>query len=234
MSPSSAACARTREILPELALGIADGQERALALEHIAGCADCRRELEAFSSLADNLVELTPGREPPAGFEERVLGRLGVRRAARKPARRRVLRRLRVAAVGLAVVAATAIAMSFVYSSDRDLASQYRTALAGAHGTYFASARLHNPAGEEVGVVFAYQGSPSWLFYVVDDRYSSGLYHEQIVTRSGRALTLSRFRFVKSTWGIATPIPVRDIEHVRLTREAGGPAFQATLPVVDR
>ena len=76
MSRSSTDCAPTREALPELALGIADGEQRALALVHIAHCPECRRALEELASLADELVALTPQREPPPGFENRVLDRL--------------------------------------------------------------------------------------------------------------------------------------------------------------
>jgi hypothetical protein len=143
------------------------------------------------------------------------------------------LRRLRFAAVALAAAALTAVAMTIVYSSDRDLASQYRAALGRADGQYFQSARLRAPSGEVVGTVFAYQGSPSWMFYVLDGRYSRGSYREQIVTRSGRRITLPPFRLVAASWGIATPIPLRDISRVTLIREPHGPEFEAELPVVE-
>ncbi|HEY2654743.1 MAG TPA: hypothetical protein VGI55_03075, partial [Solirubrobacteraceae bacterium] len=215
MGPSSPDCARIREALPEVALGIADGQQRALALEHIARCPDCRRALEQLSTLADELIALAPEREPPPGFENRVLDRLDVRQPRRRQARRR-LRRLAFAAAVPAVAAATAIAMGVSYSSDLKLADQYRAALQGAHGKYFQSARLRAPAGQVAGIVFAYQGSPSWMFYTLDGRYGSGPYREQIVTRSGTTLTLPAFRLVRRTWGIATPVPVRDIALVKL------------------
>lgn len=124
--------------------------------------------------------------------------------------------------------------MSVSYSSDRRLASQYRAALQGAHGKYFQSARLNTPAGQAAGIVFAYQGSPSWLFYALAGRYAGGLYKEQIVTRSGRTLTLPSFRLVNGSWGIATPVPVRDIALVELIGQPGGGALKATLPVVER
>ena len=91
MAPSSPECAAIREALPELALGIADGEQRALALEHIAHCPDCRHELEQLSSVADELIALTPQREPPPGFENRVLGRLELRQPRPRPARRRLV-----------------------------------------------------------------------------------------------------------------------------------------------
>jgi hypothetical protein len=233
MDRSSTDCATIREALPEVALGIADGEQRALALEHIAHCPDCRRELEQLSSLADDLVALAPEREPPPGFENRVLAQLGVREKTRRPARRR-LRRLAFAAAVPAAAATTALAISLAYSSDLNLASQYRAALMGAHGKYFASAHLNTPTAKTAGIVFAYQGSPSWMFYTLDGRYRSGLYKEQIVTRSGSTLTLPSFRLINGTWGIATPLPVRDIALVKLIPQPGGATLTATLPVVEQ
>lgn len=232
MNPPSGRCMHTRENLPELALGIADGEQRALALQHAAGCSDCRHELEQLSSLVDDLIALAPRREPPPGFENRVLKRLGVRHGMRRHARR-YLQRLSLGAAVVAASAATALAMSLVYRSDQRLASQYRTALQGAHGQYFQSAPLKTPAGQTAGIAFAYQGAPSWLFYVLESHNGSQRYDEQILTRSGRTLTLRPFKLIDSSWGIATPIPVRDIARVRLIPEPYGRMLQATLPVVE-
>jgi Putative zinc-finger len=233
MDRANSDCVTTREALPELALGIADGEQRALMLEHLANCADCRRELEQLSSLSDELIALSPQREPPPGFENRVLERLQVRLRKPRLAPRR-LRRLALAAAVPAVAIATALVMSKSYSSDRRLAAQYRAALQGAHGTYFQSARLSTAKGQVAGIVFAYQGSPSWLFYTLGHRHADGRYSEQIVTRSGRALTLPPFRLVDGSWGVTTPVPVRDIALVKLTEQPGGAALQARLPIVER
>jgi hypothetical protein len=230
-------CAAVRHALPELALGIADGEERASALDHLEGCADCRRELAELSTVADDLLALAPEREPPAGFEARVLERLETRRAPARRPRRWLglpLRRLGFAGAALAGAAAVAIALVLAYGPDRQLAAQYRAALQGAHGQYFQSARLRAPDGTQAGTVFAYQGSPSWLFYVLDARHSAGLFREQLITRSRRTVTLPPFRFVSGSWGITLPVPVRDVALVRLTRAASGPTFQARLPVVER
>lgn len=232
MAASSVDCAMVRDALPELALGIADGEQRALALEHIAQCPDCRHRLEELSSLADELIELAPQHEPPPGFESRVLARLSIPRRTRRVVPRRV-RRLALAAAVPAVAAATALGMNISYSSDLKLASQYRAALQNAHGTYFQSARLHTEKGHAAGTVFAYQGSPSWLFYTLSGGYGSGIYREQLVTRSGRRLNLPPSRLVKGTWGIPAPVPVRDIALVRLVRQSDGDTLTATLPVVE-
>lgn len=235
--PSSGRCGDTWSTLPELALGIADGEERALAIEHVAGCSACRRELEELSMIGDDLLALVPEREPPAAFEAGVLDRIlpPPPQPERPRRRRRRLRRLTLAgAAAAAGAAAMAIALTLSYSSDRRLAAQYRATLQQANGQYFASARLHTTDGRPAGTVFAYQGAPSWLFYVMDGDYASGTYREQIVTRSGRLITLPKFRLVALSWGVATPVPVRDVAVVRLIREPGGRPLAATLPVVER
>jgi hypothetical protein len=234
MDPPSRRCAETWQTLPELALGIADGEQRAAAVEHLAGCPDCRHELEELSAIADALLDLVPEREPPPGFEDRVLQRLSAQQARPVlPRRRRRRGRVSVVAAALAGAAAMAVALTLSFSSDRHLAAQYRAALQSAHGQYFQSARLRTPSGKQVGTVFAYQGAQSWLFYVLSGSSRDARFQEQIVTRSGTSLTLPPFRLVSGSWGIATPLPVRDIALVRLIRDHG-PTLEATLPVVER
>jgi hypothetical protein len=232
MNPPDDRCAHVRQSLPELALGIASGDERARALDHVAACGECGHELDELSAITDALVSLAPEREPPAGFEARVLERLSARRAPRPPRRQR-LRRLGFAGAALAGAAAAAIALVLATGPDRRLAAQYRGALDGAHGQYFQSARLRAADGTRAGTVFAYQGSPSWLFYVLDGRYRTGVYREQLVTRSGRSVGLPPFRLVSATWGVAIPVPVRDVAVVRLIRTPGGAPLVAALPVVE-
>ena len=84
-------CEHTRRLAAELALGIADGADRAQALRHIAGCAECRSAVEELSDVADELLMLAPEREPPSGFESRVLARLQPAAAAPPRRRRRML-----------------------------------------------------------------------------------------------------------------------------------------------
>ena len=83
----SAGCEETRELAADIALGIADGEERARALDHMADCPECRTRMERLSSVADELVLLAPGTEPPAGFEARAAENM--RDAPPRPAWRR-------------------------------------------------------------------------------------------------------------------------------------------------
>jgi hypothetical protein len=232
MSRAEERCAEIRSLLPELALGIADGEDRAAALEHLSACAECRSELAQLSTIADDLLALAPEAEPPVGFEGRTLDRLrgSVRIRTSRPWRRR----LTLAAAVVATAVATAIVMVLAYRDDHQLATQYRAALQHANGQYFTSARMHTRDGRVGGLVFAYQGAPSWIFYTVEPRYRAGDYMEQIITRSGRSLSLPAFRMANASWGIVTPVPVREIAVVRLIHVDDATTLQANLPIVRR
>src|SRR6266496_5521696 len=101
-------CDQVHELAPELAIGIADGQQRDTALRHAATCPGCRQLVAELSSVVDDLLLLAPSHEPPPGFAARTLARISPpaarrRRATRPgaqhfPARRRWLPRLAVAA----------------------------------------------------------------------------------------------------------------------------------------
>ncbi len=73
---SEMGCEQARELAPELAIGIADGQERDAALRHAAACPDCRQLISELSSVVDDLLLLAPTHEPPPGFASRTVARL--------------------------------------------------------------------------------------------------------------------------------------------------------------
>src|SRR4051812_17770341 len=150
-------CEHTRALTAELALGIADGADRAQALRHLAECANCRRELEQLSAVADELLMLAPERQPAAGFESRVLARL----EPAAPRSRRAGRLRRVLAPVAAAAAAAAAAAGIVLhttSDDRHLAAHFRATLSAAHGRSFEAVRLFAPGRVRAGVVYGYRG----------------------------------------------------------------------------
>lgn len=223
---SDGRCEETRALLPELALGIADGEDRSRVLEHTATCAECRRELESLSAVADELLELAPAQEPPAGFEVSVLGALP---AGRRP-RRSFRRPLAFAAVAVATAAVTAALMLQGFEGDRNLADHYRSVLAEAHGSYFAATRLRDAAGAEGGTVFLYEGAPSWLVITVRQPYVRSVVRAEIETRDGRRLPLSWFGLDEGTWGGAVPVDLDAISHVRLFGRDGRVLLDASPP----
>src|SRR5512143_1133286 len=129
-------CEETREMAAELALGIVEGEERGRALEHLARCPDCRRQVEQLSEVADELLLLAPHREVPVGFESKVLSEV-----APAPPRRRRRRLSLVLVPAAAALAAVAITLAVV-SSDLQLASHYRHTLKEANGKEFESYQL--------------------------------------------------------------------------------------------
>jgi len=226
-------CEQTRELAAEIALGIADGAERAGALRHLSECAECRRAVEQLSVVTDELMMLAPEREPPPGFESRVLERLAPPPApvvAVRPRRR--LRRFLVPVAATAAAAGLAAGLVFgLTSDDRRLAAHYRATLAVAHGTEFQASHLRDAAGDPAGLVYAYRGRPSWIYVAlyVDQRQER--YRVQLVMRSGRQVDLPRFRLDAATrsGGQAIPVDAGDVASVRLVGSASGEVLAARL-----
>jgi Putative zinc-finger len=230
-----AGCDEVRAVAPELALGIADGKERAEALAHLASCAACRSYLAELTDVADDLLALTPSEEPPVGFETRVLTELGIERPHRFHRLRWALvrpRRVLVAAATACVlaVATTAGALLLAFEDERELAGQYRTALDNVGGEYFQATALRNSRQTPVGQVFGYQGDPSWLFVVVYKPYRDTPLTGSLTTDGDtvplRALELNAQR---ASWGGEIPVDLRQVELVRLVDQSGN-VYQARIP----
>jgi hypothetical protein len=218
-------CEETRELLPELALGIADGEERARVLEHAADCPDCRRELERLSAVADELLVLAPEDEPPLGFELNVLRTIH----PREKRRGRLLRPLALVGAIAAAVAITAGAMLVGFRDDRRLADQYRSVLAEAHGTYFGATRLEDAAGRSGGVLFIYRGNPSWIVVTVSPPNRESVERAELVDRDGRRIPLRSFRLAGGAWGGSIPVDLSEVAAVHLVGDGGRAVLVAEL-----
>src|SRR5438034_4047640 len=203
-------CAEARELFPELAAGVAAGDERARTLAHLSRCPECRRELAATAEVVDELLLLAPEHEPPAGFESSVLARL----VPAVPRRR--WRALLAAALVVVVAALAAGAVWWRTADERELAGEYRHTLAVAHGTGLSAAPLLGAGGAEAGTVFAYQGSPSWLYVTFRSAPPQGSYAVRLLTRDGRRLALRPFtaRPRGAAWGSTVEVPVEQIRTI--------------------
>jgi hypothetical protein len=228
-------CEEVRELAPEIALGIADGEARAEALRHLSGCEGCRRALEQLSEVADELLLVAPVQEPSAGFESRVVEAMGL------PERRRRRGRLprwlapRWLAPRLGPALATAViavaAMTAVYHDDHQTAQRYRETLAQANGRYFQAAPLTDGTGARGGVAFGYEGSPSWLLLTVDAGHRDAVKRAALVTRDGRTIPLrSRGLDSEGSWGGAIPVSLYDVASVRLLGAGHGDVLRASFP----
>ena len=221
---SASDCARLHDLAAELALGIADGEERAWALEHLVDCAACRAHLDR---VADEVLLLAPAAEPPPGFEGRVA------EAVRPPRRRRSLAR-RLAIPALAAGAAAAIAAAavwFALADDRDLADSYRDTLAVANGEYFDAAPIEAPGDQRVGYVYGYQGRASWVLAVIYDGVANGRYRLQAVAHDGQRLPVRGIEVTKGrgSAGGVTPVPYDKLSQLRVLDGHGREIADADL-----
>lgn len=203
---------------PELALGIVEGEERGRALEHLADCPDCRRRVDELTEVADELLLLAPYREPPPGFESKVLGEV----LPAPPKRRRRRRFALVFAPVASAVAAAAITLAVV-SGDIQTADHYRQTLQQANGTEFEAYSLYGGDGRFAGTVFSYQGRPNWLVITVDPAHRGDLSSAHLVMDDGSERQLSWFHLDSSgSSGGGIPVDPHHVSVLRLLPGAGG------------
>lgn len=167
-------CAVVVELLPELALGIVSGTERADVLAHLDRCSSCRELTSGFAAIVDALPVLLGEAEPPPGFEARALDRLRAERE-RTPRRSTPYRVLAVAALVAAVMIASIAAVRIVDARSG-------TSTSAAAGMTFARMVGHSkgPAGHAV----LRSGSERYLWLDVDYGVSTATYRlETIDTR---------------------------------------------------
>jgi Putative zinc-finger len=223
-------CETLQEAIAELALGIASGEERARVLEHTARCPSCRRLLRDLSRLGDELLLLAPEHEPPAGFEMRVLERLGRPERRARPRRRgRWVAVLAAVAAALAAGSGAAVGVLTATEDERALGRQLQAVLTRANGQYLAVSDLRDPAGRERGLVFHYGGNPSWIFVTLDRPLPAGRYIATLVTRAGTASELETFELDDRdrSLGATTRVDLREVALLRLRDERGGPVYAA-------
>jgi hypothetical protein len=177
---------------PDVALGILTGEERAVALAHLEGCAACRADVASLAGVADELLLTGPEATPPEGFDRRVLARLTEVRAAEAPSparssrpahlhrrarrRRPDRRRLAVGATLAAAAAAVVLVAAVLVTSDDPPSStaeraEMTTGVGEVVGT--ATVRSGNPATVAVDVPGWEEAVPAgatyWLAIELDD-----------------------------------------------------------------
>jgi anti-sigma factor RsiW len=210
-------CEELREMAPELALGIIEGEERGRALEHLVDCPECRRRVEDLAEVADQLLLLAPHREPPVGFESEVLRRV---LPAPKPRRRRRLRL--VFAPAAAALAAAAITLGLVWN-DWQAGRDYNSNLDKANGKQFEAYSLYGGGGSFAGTVFSYEGAPNWVQITVDPAHRADLSAAQLVLDDGRQVPLNWFHLDPSgSSGGGIPVDPHQVSVLRLLPGADG------------
>ena len=215
-------CDQFRDASVELALGILDGRERAEALVHLEHCPACHRELLLMGDLADRLIELTPGAEPPAGFETRVLASLasqsrspesrspesrpphgrpprGRLLSGRSPQGRSPWRSVKVALVAAALAVAVGV-------GGWALGRQGTGGGPSIGGDRVATAAFVT-GSRHVGQVIAAPGAHPWIYMAVDTGLGDQTVVCQIRERNGATVTLGSFPLSNGYGYWGAPIP---------------------------
>ena len=215
-------CEEFAAVAAELALGVLTGRERAAALAHLDGCESCRERVRELTTTGEELLALLPSREPPPGFETRVLERIGLpapsghgrpspRRRANRPADRRANRppgrprdRMR------SLVSAAAVVLALVGAGlggwgIRAVTEPTGSQTTGQSTSALSTAALVTPSNQTVGLVAVSEHSPWWMSMSVNLGELGGnvTVKCQLENADGIYTTVGDFRLSEGygTWG---------------------------------
>jgi hypothetical protein len=203
-------CGLFQSVAAELALGSLTGPERSAALAHLDDCDDCRTLLEDLSVTADALLLAAPEADPPAGFEVRLLARLGYSEPAAAPSRTRRASVIPLRRRARAMLAAAAVAVAFAgagigvglavapHQPAQTALTQIRVATLRAAGSSYAE-------GKPVGEVAIASGNPSWVVMTFQKPGWSG-WVSCVVSENGRAKVLGTFFLRDGSGSWAVPL----------------------------
>lgn len=222
----SVGCEQVGERLEELALGEVAEPERSLLMAHVATCGDCRRRLDGVLALTDSLLALAPAMEPPAGFESRVLARLGAAGARPgvdvTPDRSR-RRHLMVAAA--AILALVAVAIGGFAAGRRD---QPTTA-----GSVAGEGRIVRADGTEAGSIRLVTADRPYVLVSIDHpRPTAGSVACRLLMPDGRAVEIGTWSYddVKAgVWAAGIDAELLDAVGMELVGDDGAVVATATI-----
>jgi hypothetical protein len=221
-------CVMLADAAAELALGVLTGRERADAIEHLDRCEACREDVRKLMATGDELLGLLPAAEPPAGFETRVLNRLGLLApglpapsapgravtiplvaerglsGTRRPSHRRPSgRRSWAPPRARQLLASAAVVIAFAGAGIGGWS--IRT----APPSELASASLASASHGLAGHAWVYRDSPHWIYMVVD--LEGGGYRTvscELIGADGQLIPMGMFRLNADGYGWwSSPLP---------------------------
>lgn len=210
-------CAELDAVAAELSLDLLTGEQRAEALAHVAECAACRARVAELTAAADRIVQMIPGAEPSAGFEERVLDALGPPPAAPRRSGRRPW-----FALAAAIVLVLGVAGALAIAARRDTGISPR------------EAAMVTPKGDDVGDVYVSDDSPSWVFVSVPawaDRWGGKPYDLVLTLADGTTRTIAGgdLDAGHGAWGTVLAEDGANVRAVAMVGGDGGVWCSATL-----
>lgn len=202
---NSMSCAEFADSAAELALGVLTGRERAEALAHLDHCEACREHVRQLAITGEQMLGVLPTAEPPAGFETRVMDRLGLTTQAPQPIRHP--RRRPAWGHGFSprrVLAAAAVVVALMVAAVGGWGLHAATTPADSSALTSATlvaASDHDP----VGKVFVYNGQSKWLYMTVDLESGNDTVICQLISADGHITTIGAFRLADGYGSWASP-----------------------------
>jgi anti-sigma-K factor RskA len=243
-------CAEFADAAAELALGVLTGRERARALAHLDQCEACRENVRQLTVTGEELVGLLPAIEPPAGFETRVMERLGLGAPAPDPARplspaRRFGRKLADWIGGWTgrggvsyprrILSAAAVAAAVIVAGLGGWGLHAATSSPAA--SPLSSAMLLTASHQTAGKVYFYDAGHRWLYMSVNISSASGAVDNgtvicQVEGPDGRLTTVGSFRLSGGYgyWGSPDPVTSGPLTAARLVTTTGTVLATAIFP----
>jgi hypothetical protein len=243
-------CAEFADVAAELALGVLTGRERARALAHLDRCDGCRENVRQLTVTGEELVGMLPAIEPPAGFETRVMERLGLGTPTPSPARplspaRRFGLKLAdwtggggTGRSGMSrprrILAAAAVAVAFIVGGLGGWGLQASTSSPAA--SPLSSAALLTASHQTAGQVYFYDSGSRWLYMSVDIRSGGAAGNGTVICQvegpDGHVTTVGSFRLSGGYgyWGSPDPVTSGPLTGARLVTPTGTVLATATFP----
>jgi predicted anti-sigma-YlaC factor YlaD len=214
-------CPDVREVAPDFAFGILDGEARADVLLHLEECPTCQRYVSELSETADAMVLLAPEAEPPPGFERRALDRIV------ESSRRRRWRTTKLVAVTAAAAVILSVVTVRIVDESRTPTTQSAAPAAG-------SVPMVGENGTKVGDVHVVTSGTAMA---IDVNVAYGLRDGAYgiwLTRSGAPKqeigTIEVFGG-HGTWSDTVPVPFGPAQ-ISIVDDQGNKRCSAALPVV--
>ncbi len=242
-------CAEFADAAAELALGVLTGRERAQALAHLDQCEACRENVRQLTVTGEELVGLLPAIEPPAGFETRVMERLGLGTPAPAPGPARRLSPARRFGLKLAdwigggwtgrggvsyprrILAAAAVAAAVIVAGLGGWGLHAATSSPAA--SPLSSAALLTASHQTAGKIYFYDAGSRWLYMSVDiPRFGgNGTVICQVEGPDGHVTTVGSFRLTGGYgyWGSPDPVTSGPLTGARLVTTTGTVLATATF-----
>jgi anti-sigma-K factor RskA len=252
-------CAELADAAAELALGVLTGRERAEALAHLDHCEACREHVRQLTMTGEELLGLLPPREPPAGFETRVMERLGLSVPGPQPTERigPISRFRRLfgkpagshaggGAVGAKpggqrtgtwlggqprrLLAAAAVLVAVIAAGLGGFG--LRATTSPAAWTPLSSAALVSASDHTVGKLFYYDGNPQWVYMSVNIPGGNGTVICELESTDGHVTTVGSFRLNDGagSWASSDTVSHGELAGARLIATDGTVLTTATLP----